>query len=530
MGCGVSCQVNGLVMWLVELLCIGVWFCVRWILVLARQLEALGTWLLETVLGTAYGAFLDTLYPFVLLSAGFMVVIFGMAYFLQGIIESNPVKIKRAVPASVMTFVVFTVGSNGLVMFMSILAVVGQLALFFGITVVADAGGINYMVQTDADGRESMPETSTVYGSAARSCPGFEVRRQTFDFNGDLQLAAETFHLNDAAILMSFATAIDVHCPPSSQSLPPTFRSGDGDAFQGYFAETGETFMSLDDGPQKAAIILGLIGIMRLLAAGIVAIGSLIEHTLGLMYVLGTTSAFFGYASSRLVAWFVPLEEYAATQRAAFGSILWQWFLSYLWIGVGLGLTFLAIIDSGNVFLVFGMGFLTACIAGVRLWVSYRVFHQAMIVGRMTIRYAPKAAKTALGVIAGSRRQTGSAQPVPAPASSTPTGPGWRGKVVAGLAGAGLGIGAGMALHAYLNRDRTSRTHRSPPRPRHYEQTPPVSTTVVQTPAPSWATTRAYATAIQRRTPEEPTIIEGTLVNKKLTPPAPPLPAKGSTS
>ena len=183
---------------------------------------------------------------------------------------------------------------------------------------------------------DAMPPTVSLYGAAAPACPGTDLRRTIVDpATGATTVAPDQFYLNDYTALYVYADAVDIHCPPAAFYLPVAF----SDVF---FPDLGDTFTGLQSFQRDADLIYAVFGIARLVVGLILGTGAILERVLHLVFVLALTAALFGYAASRLIAFFVPFAGLERQQRDALLSVFTYSWMSAFWIGLFLGLTHIA--------------------------------------------------------------------------------------------------------------------------------------------------------------------------------------------
>lgn len=337
-----------------------VWWCVRMCLIVARGLESVQSWLITNVLGTAFTNILAVLKPWVLMAAALAVLIIIGSQALIGFVQHSWVDMRRAAWAGLTSLAIFSLGATGLASIYQFHAYGAQVLEYIGLGSVQAAPQADsiafYSTTTTTD---AMPPTVSLYGAAAAPCPGMDLRRTIVDpATGISTVAPDQFYLNDYTALYVYADAVDIHCPPEAFYLPVAF----SDVF---FHDRGDAFTLLESYKRDTALVYALFGIARLVVGFVLGIGAILERLLHLVFVLALTAALFGYAASRLIAFFVPFAGLERQQRDALLSVFTYSWMSAFWIGLFLGLTHLAV--QHNALIAGPMAVLTVGVVGVRL-------------------------------------------------------------------------------------------------------------------------------------------------------------------
>ena len=337
-----------------------VWWLVRMCLIVARGLELVQAWLITNVLGTAFTNILAVLKPWVLMAAALAVLIIIGSQALIGLVQHSWVDLRRAAWAGLTSLLIFSLGATGLASIYQFHAYGAQVLQYIGLGSVQAAPAANsitfYSTTTTTD---AMPPTVSLYGATSPACPGTDLRRTIVDpATGISTVAPDQFYLNDYTALYVYADAVDIHCPPEAFYLPVAFSTV-------FFPDLGDTFTTLQPFQRDADLVYALFGIARLVVGLILGAGAILERVLHLVFVLALTAALFGYAASRLIAFFVPFAGLERQQRDALLSVFAYSWMSAFWIGLFLGLTHIA--AQSNALIAGPMAVLTVGVVWVRL-------------------------------------------------------------------------------------------------------------------------------------------------------------------
>lgn len=341
------------------------WWSVRMCLIVARGLESLQAWLITNVLGTAFTNILAVLKPWVLMAAALAVLIIIGSQALIGFVQHSWVDVRRAAWAGLTSLAIFSLGATGLASIYQFHAYGAQVLQYIGLgSVQAAPAADSIAFYTTTTTTDAMPPTVSLYGAAAAPCPGTDLRRTIVDpATGISTVAPDQFYLNDYAALYVYANAVDIHCPPATFFLPEAFQNV-------FFPNFGDTFTTQEAYERDTDLVYAWFGIARLVVGYVLGWGSILERMLHLVFVLALTAALFGYAASRLIAFFVPFAGLERQQRDALVGVFAYSWMSAFWIGLFLGLTHLA--ARTNALVAGPMAVLTVGVVLVRLWFARR--------------------------------------------------------------------------------------------------------------------------------------------------------------
>ena len=363
-----------------------IWFFTRPLLLIARWIEGLRSYLVDGVLATAFDATIAGVqYPFWMMAA-LAWCIFVIGYMLSIIADFRWVNLRRGVWYCVLAALLFQWGSQALAASEQLRAEVGQGFSQLAQQSVDQASG--QLVFYAANDSSVRPPRSIYRGE--NDCPGASTSRSD----------PEAMHVNDYVANYLWATAADIHCPTAtggSSELPRAFAKGDG-SFAGYVPKQPIDTEEKDE--RTRLISLAQDGVTRLMLGFVMAIAAVYEQVLYLIFTLTLATAWLGLLISLLFVLFVSGESMFTSQIRAGVTIMKTSWLASIWVGLMLALVRQAA-DTGNAMVVFGAVMLTLGVIAWQTKAAFSLFLSTLDrVGNTVLSGAPAA-------IGGMLRQVG---------------------------------------------------------------------------------------------------------------------------
>lgn len=363
-----------------------IWFFTRPLLLIARWIEGLRSYLVDGVLATAFDATIAGVqYPFWMMAA-LAWCIFVIGYMLSIVADFRWVNLRRGVWYCVLAALLFQWGSQALAASEQLRAEVGQgFSQLAQQSVDQASGQLAFYAANDSSVR---PPRSIYRGE--NDCPGASTSRND----------PEAMHVNDYVANYLWATAADIHCPTStggSSELPYAFAKGDG-SFAGYVPKQP---IDKEEKEERTRLIsLAQDGVTRLMLGFVMAIAAVYEQILYLIFTLTLATAWLGLLISLLFVLFISGESMFTSQIRAGVTIMKTSWLASIWVGLMLALVRQAA-DTGNAMVVFGAVMLTLGVIAWQTQAAFSLFLSTLDrVGNTVLSGAPAA-------IGGMLRQVG---------------------------------------------------------------------------------------------------------------------------
>jgi hypothetical protein len=361
------------------------WLIDRGLLLMARWIESVRDWLINGVLGTAFGSLAERVqFPFYI-AAAIAWIFFIVGYMLQAVVSLNWVDLRKAIRNGALALLVFTAGSLAITWTESLRVVMGQMMQSvaqesFG----PNAGPIQFYAASDT----VVAPRGYVYGPDSKTCDSN---------NMDTRRQLPEMHLNDYAANFLLADAPDIHCPPSAPGLP--IRSGDTPSFVSEYAPRSPEGDNDADARAKAFQLL-TDGIWRLIQGFFLVLAAVIEQVMHTLFAVALAATWFSLAIGLIFSLFVPTEAILKKPIDAIFSILKASWLASFWMGA-----ILALLDAasatGSGLAVVGVGLVGL---GAAIWQCKAAFGTistaASAIG-MVAGGAPQAIGGALGGFRG---------------------------------------------------------------------------------------------------------------------------------
>jgi hypothetical protein len=362
------------------------WMLNRLLLVSARSIESIASWLTvgeDSVLASIFGSLAESLWTPLWLIVGAALLVFGICYALQAIIEQNWVNARRASRNFLFACLVLTLGSTLLSEAETFRSTTGKLLSDIVREGLVPTTPIQFLVAGDGI---NMPSGS-IYDPEGQTCPNMNILRSSY-----------LVYLSDYAANFLLANGRDIHCPANETSFP--IRSGSTVSFQEVFIPTDIGYGEGDKDARANARQLLTMGIIRLMQGLILSLAAVIEQALYAILALSLAMTWFSLILGLLMGMFSAAEGLVTASTQAIVTILKVSWISSLVMGIMAALMQQAV-ASGSGLAVVGMGSIGLILAGVQLWSGISAGKVALSATSTVLGGGPQMLMGALGAAAG---------------------------------------------------------------------------------------------------------------------------------
>lgn len=333
-----GCYIDAFAHGQIHELSLSVWQINRAGLILARWIEDMRGWLIDSMLVTAFDSLkLPALIFFHLaLIAAWM--IFVISYMVQSLIDLRWVDIRRAMRPVLLAYLIYQFGGTLLKESEYARQVGSALLQQAGQSAVQAAGAPK--VPTATDRVADMPPITGLYRAATCATTARQV---------------DLLALNDYAAHYLQADGEDIHCA-GIFALPTSFRTR--------FFSAGNNVANVNDGTARQLLVSQAAqGTLRQITGLFMTSGAVIEQLIHLLFALALALVWFGLLISLVFAVFLPTEALFAQQIRAMLAVIRASWLASLLLGIGLAALRL-VADTGNglLMLVGGLMLIAMCL------------------------------------------------------------------------------------------------------------------------------------------------------------------------